>query len=1424
MNEFLRILICTAPFVFLVILNTKINLNRTNRAYQFPMPVFTLLYVIIGAVGLERISVAVESFLTDLGSYFPAVHNVPWDSYMIFILNSLFVVVFILLKAVLMPVLSGFWKKSKKLCEKTSGYFYEFDDDTGIWMFMKHFANFRTFYKGLFYAFFLLSVVLFILSQFFREVMIFKAAFYPVFGILLFGEVVYYLDGVTKTEFVEDILGEDEDAYRIANYGLLRGILGDLFGDRVLHESTYDTGTGLSTDFDALEDMEKSDDRTLKTLGGYFKELKSAGKDIDINYVKSCVNILSGKSTLFSNPFYRDLTDYIMLPVIKQMISYKKCLIITGRDSLADDVKDWMDEAMLDFNSTSSLWKTKILDKNTCQDDIGILKGSDIYDLEVHRANSEFLEKVGLVLIIEPSKLLATGQIGLSLIVNRCEKEGKSLVYLACDRNCDGLVDALSHVLRTSITEVTATLSGGANCSHMLWEADGDYMHHKLFSNVSRYLGVGTELSAVGMKYQIAETTWLGSEKFPVTDMKWIAGQYYRQICNYADIPQSQSEFNRVFNVSSNMWNYPVKENAYMVVEDEFNNLFEMTRVYSSRAKNQCFINVISDNYYLRDYMIDNVGTFSSDPKAIPTIVPDYARTERNTVLRLIMMMTGGAVSESIVEKELTLCSISYDDPYQKLRELIVKHCNVDNPTLSVNFKEEFKGQGLESAVVKQYEITETNSLYEYSRLLKNAYCIAEDEEGEKHYIAAKLYGHVFQAFLPGQFITFDGKYYEIKSITPQNGIVVRRAADHITHRRYYKQLRNVTLSDFVVSEEIGSVRTEYDLEITRGFASIAVSTEGYYEMQRSGDIKNAKKVTINGIPERLYKNKSVLKIRLTGAQAKVRYTVCLLLNEIFKTVYPEGYPYICALTLNDCGEEKAHRQLMYGFSGDIDEDCIYIIEDSDIDLGLIVSVERNLGRFFEMITETLTWHTEKMRETPQEEEAEIEFKPEFNELGAQKKTVGEKIKGFFGRLFGRKSKEEETEAEIKSEPVEFPDPFKGGGTVQENAPLQKENTEETEEITFVSDDINAGISDDLSDDRFSEEASSDGEEAGAELPDIEIPVMTQDHAEESQTEAYNSSENSESDNSQVLQSKITRPFVLRDEDAVQQNEPVTEAYKEETEYQKHCFLKFGYDVFPELLDAEGTIEYLSGYGFNNNPLQQVRTGEGLAEEYEKTYDPKKYGAHLCDFCGIELIGGEYEVLADGRERCNRCSMSAVKTGDDFKELFKTVLRNMEAFYGIKLNVAIKVRMTDAGKIAKHFGEKFVATPGFDGRTLGFAQKDKTGYSIYIENGSPKLAAAATIAHELTHIWQYLNWDEKAIRDTYGKNNTLEVYEGMAKWAEIQYLILLNEIPYAKRQEITTKLRDDAYGQGFIKYSQKYPLSYTTKAPSHTPFKENPPL
>lgn len=1347
----IKILLCTASFVLLCVAASKMNLNRAERAKQAAVLLIALIYGILVMIFLNDIYVLITRMIGLLEDRFPVISGLFLNRYLIYIVNAFMVLGFVLVKAVALPVLKYTWGNSRQLMETVSGHFYEYDRELDKWFVKPQYGQVRFYYKGLYIAAVLVSTAVFVLSQYYPEAPFFKTAFYPVFGILITGEIVSFLSGLTRQEFVEDILGEDEESYRMANYGLLRDVLRSLFGDHVLFDATLDSGLGAPAAFETLEELCGSEIPAVSNLGKYFRAMREGGKEIDPNYVKSCIRLVQGKSVLFCDPFYRDLTEYILVPMLGQLIRCRKCLIVTGRDSSAEDVKAWMEQSILEKLNTDSLWRTEFLGGDAPDPDIGILKFRDLFDFEIQKKREGFLKKTGFVFLVEPSKLLATGQMGLSLLTGRLD-DRETVVFAACDRNCDGLVDALSHTLKTTITEVAATSQSAAITSMMCWNADGAYMHHRIFSNISRYLGIGTEINSVAMKYQISNAKWISGEKFPVADIKWIAGQYYSKICRYANLPAGQESFSKAFQVDPNLWSLGVSENAFLVVEDEFQNLFEMIRLFSTRAKQQGFVNIISGNYLLRDYMLGNPNTFLSDPKAIPTVVADYAKTERNTVLKLLMRMTAEQVPEEDIAKELTLCGIRFTSPGDTFKELIQKHCSIDEINFRVHFKEALLDDGFRTRSRKYYAIEEETEIAEFVRGLKNAYYIAEDEVGEKYYIGSKLYGHVFQALIPGQFLVYAGRYYEVESITPHNGVIVRRAADHITGRKYYRQLRHIKLSGWTDDTTVGSQRILGDIELRKGCCQVAVRTDGYLEMNDYHDLNTARAVYVNGIPDRAYRNKQILKIVFPDAPDRVRYTLCLLMNEIFCTLYPDAYPYICAVTALEEGTQLPEqlKYAMYTLDCGKADGAVYIVEDSEIDLGLTASVERNLERYLQIIAEVLTWHDSKMKEKPEKEEPEEEFRPEFPPEPEQ--AAGKKKKGFLGgimetirSLFRGKKKKEEAEAQDE-EPVSAFEPEAGEKT---------ETVSEAEEKT--------------------ETVSETEEKTGAE-PDI---------------------------------------------DGV--DEDLEAPGEEQTDYQKCCFLKYGYEEIPGFLDLMGTVSYLARYDYGHNPLQQVRDNEKTAEEYAKTYDPGKAGAHFCDFCGVELAGGEYDVLKDGRERCSFCSSTALKTGEQFKEVFKVVLRNMEIFYGIKINAAIKIRMTDANTIARHCGEEFVPSPGPDGRTLGFAQKDASGYSLYIENGSPKLSAMATIAHELTHIWQYQNWDDKAIIQTYGAHNRLEVYEGMAKWAEIQYLLYLNEVEYGKRVQIRTMLREDEYGRGFIQYLKKYSLSYHQEK-KRTPFQEFPPL
>jgi len=116
---------------------------------------------------------------------------------------------------------------------------------------------------------------------------------------------------------------------------------------------------------------------------------------------------------------------------------------------------------------------------------------------------------------------------------------------------------------------------------------------------------------------------------------------------------------------------------------------------------------------------------------------------------------------------------------------------------------------------------------------------------------------------------------------------------------------------------------------------------------------------------------------------------------------------------------------------------------------------------------------------------------------------------------------------------------------------------------------------------------------------------------------------------------------------------------------------------------------------YNKNLLEQARINSDFAARVEAETNFRKPDTH---FCAVELSGGEYDVLADGCERCIQCTGFAMKTIEQFTRLYENALRNMETLFGIRINVAIKVRMADAKKIAKRCGVKFVPTLGYDGQ------------------------------------------------------------------------------------------------------------------------------
>jgi hypothetical protein len=245
-------------------------------------------------------------------------------------------------------------------------------------------------------------------------------------------------------------------------------------------------------------------------------------------------------------------------------------------------------------------------------------------------------------------------------------------------------------------------------------------------------------------------------------------------------------------------------------------------------------------------------------------------------------------------------------------------------------------------------------------------------------------------------------------------------------------------------------------------------------------------------------------------------------------------------------------------------------------------------------------------------------------------------------------------------------------------------------------------------------------------------------------------------------------------------------------------FYYYGESKLPELFDLDGTINLLQALT-PESKLQELRkhnvVGEILTEE-------PTIEVAVCDFCGESIAIAEKESLDDERDRCYHCRVTAVDSVNDLIPLYDEVRDYF--LFNLKLDVRqdIYVKLLSAGDIQD---EPFIPTSGFDARIIGKAiQSSNNQFMILIENGAPKTQTIGTLAHELTHIWQY----EQLDLDKF----TLEQLEGHAVWTEIHYLESIGEMGYAKKLKASMLEREDEYGKGYrdlLEKLKRYPRGMT---------------
>lgn len=965
--------LATLPVIGALLLLVVANSKRLIRVRQYPMPFVAVVFAIAALVSLHALNSGVDAVLRTVFRVVPFLQGLYDTTWQYVIENTAVVLVFLVVKLLLRRLFDRLFQGERFLGSELVTGVYRYDADEGAWFVRPENASLRTYLRGFYIGSLVLVAVLLTLASTYPTWAGFAAISFPALAALVIGELYFAVNGATRREFTGDAYGEVDRAHRVADYSGLRDVLKDTFPERIVDDAVSFSSADAVETSARIDALARSSAEVDRLAAGYFARIKQSGRVLDSNLVGAAADLMRGRSVLLTNPFYTDLTPYLTFPAYYHLLQYRKCLVVSGRDSIAEDLVGWIAGGLEAITGVPGLWRVDVLTGQGRSDlDVGVLRYADIHNLDILRENDEFLSEVEYVILAEPSRVLSAGQVGLGVLLSRCAGTGTP-VFAAFDRNHDGLVDALSHLLKVDMTDVVATALPRGVSTEMVWDVGGEPTHAAVLPAVTRSLGTGTEIAAVALKYHVSQVQWVGSESFPVQDMMWIAGQYYAPITAFAELDVSQDALAEVVTARSNPWDLTTAANRFLVVEDEIRNVYESIRLYSTRATVQGFVNVISQDYLLRDYMVANSRIFSADPKAIPSIVPDYARTERNLVLRLLMTLMTFGMTEAALARELELIGRTLPpivepreaDPDELdrvtpvaalLHQLVVTHTGATDLTLLKSLRTRFDED--DERTERFYEVAGSAELDAVVERLRATYFFVEGEAEDQDYIGAVLFGHVHQAMLPGQFLTYAGKYYEVLSIgtsVQRRGVVLRRAAEHIRGRRAYRNLRAFRIGQTRIAEHPGADIITGGVAVRRLFADIEVESLGYLDLPSRSDVVGGREVLIAGVPPRAYTHKQLLAIHLPEVSAEVRATIAVLLNELFVTIFPDAHHYVVALTADP---EERFAPLLDRLTLAQDSDAIYIVEDSPLDMGLLVAVERHWRRLFEIVSDYLEWQT----------------------------------------------------------------------------------------------------------------------------------------------------------------------------------------------------------------------------------------------------------------------------------------------------------------------------------------------------------------------------------------------------------------------------------------------------------------------------------
>lgn len=201
------------PFVLITLRSSRINLPRAERGHQFLMPILAIIYCIPTMLTVNHIAdimirltqffANIVQFVPGIGGilnrFFERVYSAMHLGYGVQLAaNTMVMAGFCIFKQAALPILRKLWSRWRGLYRITAGRFYTERGSRSV--LQARFANMRTLFNVLYISTVLMAAIDCILVIVFSDSTAFQFPFYPVFAVIVMGEIAFFLNGATLRE------------------------------------------------------------------------------------------------------------------------------------------------------------------------------------------------------------------------------------------------------------------------------------------------------------------------------------------------------------------------------------------------------------------------------------------------------------------------------------------------------------------------------------------------------------------------------------------------------------------------------------------------------------------------------------------------------------------------------------------------------------------------------------------------------------------------------------------------------------------------------------------------------------------------------------------------------------------------------------------------------------------------------------------------------------------------------------------------------------------------------------------------------------------------------------------------------------------------------------------------------------------------